>query len=76
MDTFEILAFTVVLFVCIAFVLDLLGTATANLKKKPYKSIIGSFIEDLSDRQGLWWFPILIAVAFIYGLKVCGFFDL
>ena len=70
METSDIICFVIVFFVGLSFVLDLLGAAGAALKKKEYKSMIGSFIEDMADRHSLWWFPVIIAILYTYGLLV------
>ena len=68
LETADIVCLLVVVFVGLAFTIDCLGAGFSALRKKEYKSIIGSFIENLSDRKAVWWFPILIAVLFVYGL--------
>ena len=70
METADILCLILAFFVGLAFVLDLLGASWAALRKKPYKSMIGGFVEDLADNPKLWWFPILIALFFVYGIDV------
>ena len=64
--TGEILCLLIVVFVGIAFVLDLLGVAWAMIRKKPYKSIIGEFIENFLNQPSLFWLPVLIAIMYAY----------
>lgn len=70
MNAFDITCFVIVFFVGLTFVFDLLGAAGAALKKKEYKSMIGSFIENFADRPAVWWLPAIIAVLYAYGLLV------
>ena len=70
METADILCMIIALFASLAFALDLLGAALAALKKKPYNSLIGEFIQNLSENYSLWWMPVVIAVLFAYGINV------
>lgn len=70
METADILCMIIVIFVGLAFVLDLLGATWAALKKKEYHSMIGKFIEDCACNHALWWFPAIIALLFTYGINV------
>ena len=67
--TADIFCFFVLFLVSLVFVFDLFGATGAALKKKDYKSMIGSFVEKLSD-SGLWWFPLLVALFYIYGFYI------
>jgi hypothetical protein len=67
--TADIFCFFVLFLVSLVFVFDLFGATGAALKKKEYKSMIGSFVEKLSD-SGLWWFPLLVALFYIYGFYI------
>lgn len=65
-ETIDIACFIIVFFVGLAFVLDLLGVSWSMIRNKPYKSLIGSFIENFLDYRSLFWLPIVIAVLFAY----------
>ena len=65
-STEDILCFLVVVFVGFAFVLDLIGAAFAMIKKKEYKSLLGSFIENFANYPSLFWLPVLIAIMYAY----------
>ena len=68
MPTSDAICILIVVLVGLTVTLDFLGVGFAALRKKPYKSIIGSFLQDLSERHAVWWFPILVAILFAYGL--------
>ena len=60
----------IAVFASAAFALDLLGASWAALRKKPYSSLIGEFVQKLSENYSLWWMPVVIAVLFAYGISV------
>lgn len=62
----DVMCFLVVFFVGLTFIFDLLGVAWAMFKKKPYKSMLGGFIENLAEYPSLFWIPILIAISYLY----------
>ena len=62
------LCLIVVAFVGLFFVLDLLSTALAAIRKKPYKSALGNFIESFIEHPGIWWLAVLIAIMYAYGI--------
>lgn len=66
----DVLCFIVVFFVGLVFVLDLLGVVWAMLRKKPYKSMIGGFIESFLDYPALFWMPVIIAILYVYYFMV------
>lgn len=70
METADIICMIIVLFVGLSFILDLLGASWSALKKKEYKSMLGRFIEDLSENHSLWWLSVILAILFAYGLVV------
>lgn len=67
--TADIFCFLVLFLVSLVFVFDLFGATEAALKKKEYKSMIGSFVEKLADNE-LWWLPLLVALFYIYGFYI------
>ena len=68
--TADVVCIIVAGFAQIGFILDLIGLAWAMIRKKPYKSLIGSFIEYFNDYNSLFWLPIIIALLFAYGLTL------
>ena len=70
MATFDIICIVAVFLIWLTVTLDLLGAGFAALRKKPYKSMIGEFVQNLSDLHAVWWFPIVIAFLFTYGLII------
>ena len=68
--TEDIICMIIVFFVSLVFVLDLLGVAWAMIRKKPYKSMIGSFIEGFLDYPSLFWIPVLIVIMYVYFFTV------
>lgn len=65
-NTEDIVCFLVVFFAGLVFVLDLLGVTWAMIRKKPYKSMLGSFIESFLNYPSLFWLPVLIAILYLY----------
>ena len=66
--------FLIVFFVGLIFVFDLLGVMWAMIKKQPYKSMLGSFIERFLDYPTLLWLPLLIVILYVYGFFIsCNF---
>ena len=68
--TEDIMCALIVFFVGLAFVLDLFGLAWAMIRKKTYKSMIGSFIEGFLNYPSLFWLPVLISIMYIYFFTV------
>lgn len=67
-STARSLCLIVVAFVGLFFVLDLLSVALAAIRKKPYKSALGNFIESFLEHPGIWWIAVLIAVMYTCGI--------
>ena len=65
-STADLLCFLVVMYVSLVFILDLVGVAWAMITKKPYKSMIGGFIERFLEYPSLFWMPILLAIMYAY----------
>jgi hypothetical protein len=67
-STARSLCLIVVALVGLFFVLDLLSAALAAIRKKPYKSALGNFIESFLEHPGIWWLAVLIAIMYAYGI--------
>ena len=67
-SSFRALCLALVAFTGLFFVLDLLGVAWAIIRKKPYKSALGNFIESFIEHPGIWWLAVLIAIMYAYGI--------
>lgn len=68
MATSDAICIVIVVLLGLTITLDFLGAGFAALRKKPYKSMMGEVIKNLSDRHAVWWLPISIALLFAYGL--------
>ena len=67
-SSFRALCLALVAFTGLFFVLDLLGVVWAIIRKKPYKSAIGGFIESFLEHPGVWWIAVIIALMYARGL--------
>ncbi len=68
MGNLEAICMIVFLLISFIVVLDLLIASWKSFRKKEYKSGGGSIVETISNTA--WWLPLVIAVAYIYGLIV------
>lgn len=66
-STGYVLCIIVVALVGLAFILDLLAVAWAMIRKKPYKSAIGGFVESFLEHPKLFWLPVIIAAMYAFG---------
>ena len=69
-------AIIVVVFVGLIFVLDMISLAWAMIAGKKWKSIFQGFYEHCLEYRTMFWFPLVIAALFVYGLFFCTFINI